>query len=187
MATNRTENASRRTPAMKTGASALSASNATAYVLLIIGAVVLVNLIGTRVFGRLDLTENKRLHAVAGVQGRSSRNLPDYLTVKAYISKELPPELTDRQPLRARPARRVPDVLEGQAPLRGDRSAAPTRRSRRRPAPCKVQQAADPGDALAEVRGRRLLPGPLLPVPGQGRGDPAGRRRSRGSSTRSRR
>ena len=34
-----------------------------------------------------------RLHAVAGVEGRSSRNLPDYLTVKAYISKELPPEL----------------------------------------------------------------------------------------------
>ena len=36
-----------------------SASNAAAYVLLTIGAVIALNLIGTRVFGRLDLTENK--------------------------------------------------------------------------------------------------------------------------------
>ena len=34
------------------------ASNATIYAVFIIGAIVLVNLIGTRVFGRLDLTEN---------------------------------------------------------------------------------------------------------------------------------
>ena len=35
-----------------------SASNAGAYVLLTVAAVVLINLIGTRVFGRVDLTEN---------------------------------------------------------------------------------------------------------------------------------
>jgi gliding-associated putative ABC transporter substrate-binding component GldG len=69
-----------------------SASNASAYVLLTIGAVVLVNLIGTRVFGRIDLTEN---HAYTLAPGSKAivGNLPDYLTVKAYISKELPPEL----------------------------------------------------------------------------------------------
>src|SRR3954464_369565 len=70
-----------------------SASNATAYVLLTIGAVVLVNLIGTRVFGRLDLTEN-HVYTLAPGSKEIVSKLPDYLTVKAYISKEdLPPEL----------------------------------------------------------------------------------------------
>src|SRR5580765_4587423 len=69
-----------------------SASNASAYVLLAVGAVVLINLIGTRVFGRLDLTENKVYTLAPGSRDIVSK-LPDYLTVKAYISKELPPEL----------------------------------------------------------------------------------------------
>src|SRR5215475_15101438 len=70
-----------------------SASNATLYVLLTVGAVVLINLIGTRVFGRLDLTEN---HVYTLAPGSKSivAKLPDYVNVKAYISKkELPPEL----------------------------------------------------------------------------------------------
>src|SRR3954453_23430021 len=70
-----------------------SASHATAYVVLTIGAVVLVNLIGTRVFGRLDLTEN-HVYTLAPGSKAIVGNLPDYLTVKAYISeKDLPPEL----------------------------------------------------------------------------------------------
>jgi gliding-associated putative ABC transporter substrate-binding component GldG len=70
-----------------------SASNATAYVLLTIGAVVLINLIGTRLFGRLDLTEN-HVYTLAPGSKALVANLPDYLTVKAYISKkDLPPEL----------------------------------------------------------------------------------------------
>jgi gliding-associated putative ABC transporter substrate-binding component GldG len=75
----------------------MSASNATAYVLLSIGAVVLINLIGTRVFGRLDLTQNK-VYTLAQASKDIVKDLPDYLTVKAYISKDLPPELknTDR-------------------------------------------------------------------------------------------
>jgi gliding-associated putative ABC transporter substrate-binding component GldG len=74
-----------------------SASNAAAYVLLSIGAIVLVNLIGTRVFGRLDLTQNK-VYTLAQASKDIVKDLPDYLTVKAYISKDLPPELkaTDR-------------------------------------------------------------------------------------------
>ncbi len=70
----------------------LSASNASAYVLLTVGAVVLINLIGTRVFGRLDLTES-HVYTLAPGSRAIVANLPDYLTVKAYISKELPPEL----------------------------------------------------------------------------------------------
>ncbi len=75
----------------------MSASNAAAYVLLSIGAIVLVNLIGTRVFGRLDLTQNK-VYTLAQASKDVVKDLPDYLTVKAYISKDLPPELknTDR-------------------------------------------------------------------------------------------
>ena len=70
----------------------LSASNASAYVLLTVGAVVLINLISTRVFGRLDLTES-HVYTLAPGSKAIVGSLPDYLTVKAYISKELPPEL----------------------------------------------------------------------------------------------
>ena len=81
------------TPEKKMGRRKLAtASNAAAYVLLTVGAVVLINLIGTRVFGRLDLTEN-HVYTLAPGSKALIANLPDYLTVKAYISKELPPEL----------------------------------------------------------------------------------------------
>jgi ABC-2 type transport system permease protein len=72
----------------------LSASNATAYVLLTIGAIVAVNLIGTRLFKRLDLTEN-HIYTLSPASKDVVRSLPDYMTVKAYISKDLPPELTN--------------------------------------------------------------------------------------------
>jgi gliding-associated putative ABC transporter substrate-binding component GldG len=71
-----------------------SASNATAYVLLTIGAVVAVNLISTRLFGRLDLTEN-HVYTLSPASKTIVGSMPDYLTVKAYISKDLPPELTN--------------------------------------------------------------------------------------------
>jgi ABC-2 type transport system permease protein len=82
----------------------LSASNATGFVLLVIGAVVAVNLIGTRVFKRLDLTENG-VYTLSNASKEIVRGLPDYLTVKAYISKDLPPEL-------ANTSRYVRDLLE---------------------------------------------------------------------------
>jgi gliding-associated putative ABC transporter substrate-binding component GldG len=70
------------------------ASNATVYAVFIIGGIVFVNLIATRLFGRLDLTQ----HGVYTLSPSSKdivRTLPDYLTVKAYISKDLPPELVN--------------------------------------------------------------------------------------------
>ncbi|HEX3697280.1 MAG TPA: GldG family protein [Polyangia bacterium] len=69
-----------------------SASNALLYAAFVIGAVVVVNLLGTRVFGRLDLTESK-VYTLSPASKDIVRNLPDYLTIKAYISKDLPPEL----------------------------------------------------------------------------------------------
>ena len=82
------------TPEKKMGRKkVMTASNASAYVLLTVGAVVLINLIGTRVFGRLDLTEN-HVYTLAPGSKAIVAKLPDYVTVKAYISKkELPPEL----------------------------------------------------------------------------------------------
>jgi gliding motility-associatede transport system auxiliary component len=81
-----------------------SASNATSYVVLIIGAIVAINLIGTRLFGRLDLTQN-HVYTLSSASKDVVRNLPDYLTVKAYISKDLPPEL-------ANTSRYVRDMLD---------------------------------------------------------------------------
>lgn len=72
----------------------LSASNATAYVVLTIGAIVAVNLIGTRLFKRVDLTEN-HVYTLSQASKDVVSKLPDYMTVKAYISRDLPPELTN--------------------------------------------------------------------------------------------
>src|SRR3954469_24820555 len=69
-----------------------SASSATVYTVFAIGAIVLVNLIGTRVFGRLDLTQNG-IYTLSPASKQLVRDLPDPLTIKAYISKDLPPEL----------------------------------------------------------------------------------------------
>jgi ABC-2 type transport system permease protein len=91
MATQDNDNGSR--PAMNRR-KRLSASNATSFVVLVIGAVVAVNLIGTRLFGRLDLTEN-HVYTLSNASKEIVRALPDYLTVKAYISKDLPPELSN--------------------------------------------------------------------------------------------
>jgi ABC-type uncharacterized transport system involved in gliding motility auxiliary subunit len=49
-------------------------------------------LIGTRVFGRLDLTTNG-IYTLSSASKDLVRNLPEPLTIKAYISKDLPPEL----------------------------------------------------------------------------------------------
>ncbi|HVR60414.1 MAG TPA: GldG family protein [Polyangia bacterium] len=72
----------------------VSASNALMYSVLVVGIVVVVNLLGTRVFGRLDLTENK-VYTLSPASKDVVRNLADYFTIKAYISKDLPPELAN--------------------------------------------------------------------------------------------
>jgi gliding-associated putative ABC transporter substrate-binding component GldG len=68
------------------------ASNAILYAVFLAGAVVLVNLIGTRVFGRVDLTE-KHIYTLSQPSKDLVKNLPDYLNVTAFISKDLPPEI----------------------------------------------------------------------------------------------
>ena len=68
------------------------ASSAILYALFVVGAIVLVNLIGTRFFGRVDLTESK-IYTLSQPSRDLVKNLPDFLTVKALISSDLPPEI----------------------------------------------------------------------------------------------
>src|SRR5215212_2432613 len=69
------------------------ASNVLLYAAFVVGGIVVVNLLSTRVFGRLDLTEN-RIYTLSQPSKDLVKKLPDYLTVKAFMSKDLPPELT---------------------------------------------------------------------------------------------
>lgn len=68
------------------------ASNALLTALFVVGAVVVVNLIATRVFGRIDLTENK-MYTLSPSSKDLVKKLPDYMQLKAFISQDLPPEL----------------------------------------------------------------------------------------------
>jgi gliding-associated putative ABC transporter substrate-binding component GldG len=68
------------------------ASNTILYALFVVGVVVLVNLLSTRFFGRIDLTERK-VYTLSQPSKDLVKKLPDYLSVKAYISADLPPEM----------------------------------------------------------------------------------------------
>jgi len=68
------------------------ASNSLLYAAFVFGAIVVVNLLSTRVFGRIDLTENK-MYTLSQPSKDLVKRLPDYLTVKAFMSADLPPEL----------------------------------------------------------------------------------------------
>jgi ABC-type uncharacterized transport system involved in gliding motility auxiliary subunit len=68
------------------------ASNAVLYAVFVIGAVVLVNLVSTRIFGRADLTENK-VYTLSQSSKDLVKTLPDYMSVKAFISADLPPQI----------------------------------------------------------------------------------------------
>jgi len=58
--------------------------------LMVIAIVVVVNLIGMRIFTRADLTENG-IYTLSKASRRVVGNLEDRLTVKAYFTKDLPP------------------------------------------------------------------------------------------------
>jgi ABC-type uncharacterized transport system involved in gliding motility auxiliary subunit len=68
------------------------ASNALLSAAFVFGAIVVVNLLSTRVFGRIDLTEN-RMYTLSQPSRDLVKHLPDYLSIKAFISSDLPPEL----------------------------------------------------------------------------------------------
>lgn len=63
------------------------------YVALILGIVAVINLLGVRFFGRMDLTENK-LYSISPVTRQMLRELDDVVSVKAYFSRKLPVQLS---------------------------------------------------------------------------------------------
>jgi gliding-associated putative ABC transporter substrate-binding component GldG len=56
---------------------------------LLLGNLVILNLISTKLFGRLDFTENK-LYTLSDVTKQILRELDEPLTVKAYFTRDLP-------------------------------------------------------------------------------------------------
>ena len=60
------------------------------YTILVVAILVLVNLIGVKKFGRLDLTQNKA-YTLSESTKFLMRNLPDQLLVKVYFTPNLPP------------------------------------------------------------------------------------------------
>ena len=73
-------------------AKARSAANSLITAVAVIGGLVFVNIIGSRYFGRADLTED-RIYKLSKVSLDTVKNLPDRMNVKAFISGDLPPQM----------------------------------------------------------------------------------------------
>lgn len=69
-----------------------SGANAVVQILLLIGILVAINVVGVRVFGRVDLTEDK-VYTLSQASKDLAKNLPDRVLVKAFISKDQPARL----------------------------------------------------------------------------------------------
>ncbi|PID38643.1 MAG: hypothetical protein CSA65_03775 [Proteobacteria bacterium] len=62
------------------------------YAILVIGILVEVNVIASRKYGRADLT-TERIYTISEPSKKLIRSLPDRMTVKAFISRDLPPKV----------------------------------------------------------------------------------------------
>lgn len=78
-------------------------ANQTILVLAILGSLVLLNVIALRVFGRFDLTSDKR-YTLSPASKQTMEQLDDAITVTAYFTQELPPPYSSN-------ARYVRDLL----------------------------------------------------------------------------
>ncbi len=76
----------------------------TLFTAAILGSIILINVIGFRVFGRLDLTRDG-LFTLSAATRTTLQNLPDPVTVRAYFSEDMPPPYSSN-------ARYVRDLLE---------------------------------------------------------------------------
>jgi ABC-type uncharacterized transport system involved in gliding motility auxiliary subunit len=73
---------------------AKTGANAVLFVVMVIGALIAANLIGTRLFKRIDFTEDK-VYTLSAASKDLVKKLPDRMTVKAYISKDLQPPFSN--------------------------------------------------------------------------------------------
>ena len=67
-------------------------SNLTVTVIIVLAILVVVNILGGMVFHRFDLTENKT-YSLSKTTKQSLKSLDDLVTIKVYLSKELPNRL----------------------------------------------------------------------------------------------
>lgn len=67
-------------------------SNAVLYSVVTIGILVLINIISSRKFTRVDLTQNK-IYTISDASKKMVSTLPDRLTIKAFISSDLPTQI----------------------------------------------------------------------------------------------
>ncbi len=69
---------------------AKTGANAVTFAAVIVLAIIALNIVGTRVFGRIDLTSD-RVYTLSPASRAVVAQLPDRLTVKAFISGDLTP------------------------------------------------------------------------------------------------
>ena len=69
-----------------------TAANALLTAVAVVVSLIGLNIIGARLFGRADLTED-RIYKLSKVSVETVRNLPDRLNVKAFLSSDLQPPL----------------------------------------------------------------------------------------------
>ncbi len=67
-------------------------SNAIVYSVLIVGVLILVNIIASQKFKRVDLTEDQ-IYTISEASKKLVASLPDRLTIKAFISSDLPAQV----------------------------------------------------------------------------------------------
>ena len=83
---------------------AKTGTNAIVFTVLVLFSLIAVNLIGRRVYGRADLTEDK-VYTLSPASKALVKNLKDPVIVKAYMSKEVPPQVSQIE-------RHVRDLLD---------------------------------------------------------------------------
>ncbi len=67
-------------------------SNALAFIVVILAILAMINILGSRVFLRADLTENKD-YTISDSTKRALKSLDDLVNINVYLSKKLPPQL----------------------------------------------------------------------------------------------
>lgn len=113
-------------------------SNAVTYALLVVGIVVLVNVVAAARFTRFDLTESDQ-YTLSDASKALVSGLGDRLTIKAFISSDLPPQLQTN-------ARYLRDLLSEYATYSGGKV---------------FWEALDPaGDEKVKEEARRMKIGP---------------------------
>ena len=149
------------------------ASNATVYALFTIGAIVAREPHRDARLRPARPDAERQVYTLSPASKDIVRNLPDYLTVKAYISKDLPPEL-------ATVSRYVRDLMDeyrsaSKGKLRFEAfDPGADKKIEDEATACKVNKLQIQVMRSQKFEVEPVVPGPLLPVQRPERGHPGG-------------